>query len=185
MPVVVVQLWEGRSVEQKRRLAAAITDAMVQLADASPAALHVVIQEYSREQWARGGVLAVDMEEQGPAERPPAVWHLDHALLETSDLDRAEAFYVGTLGFGVRKRSSTRDGRPLVVTEQGLGLTGEGGAVRHVEHLAFRSRNVAALAERLRAEGVEILDGPQPSDYGVSLYVSDPDGNRIEFFGDR
>lgn len=184
MPVVVVQLWEGRSVEQKRQLARAITDAMVQLADASPNALHVVIQEYSREQWARGGVLAVDMEEHGdPAERPPAVWHLDHLLLEVEDLGRAEAFYCGTLGFSVRKRDKTRDGRELVVTEQGLGLTDGGGRTENVEHVAFRSRNVAKLAERLRGEGVEILDGPSPSAYGVSLYVRDPDGNRVELFG--
>jgi 4-oxalocrotonate tautomerase len=53
-------MWEGRSVEQKRNLAKAITDAMVEHADADPAALHVVIQEYSKENWAKAGVLGVD-----------------------------------------------------------------------------------------------------------------------------
>ena len=186
MPVVVVQLWEGRSVEQKRQLVRAITDAMVQFADASPDALHIAIQEYSKEQWARGGVLAVDMEAHtAPAEREPAVWHLDHVLLEVADLDRAEAFYLGLLGFSVRRRGEHRDGRPLVVTEQGLGLTTGGGPVGTTEHLAFRTRNVARLAERLRGEEVEIVDGPMDTDYGVSLYVRDPDGNKIELFGQR
>jgi 4-oxalocrotonate tautomerase len=186
MPFVVVHLWEGRSVEQKRLLARAITDAMVQLADASPEALHVAIQEYPRESWARGGVLAADLEGHvEPADRPPAVWRLDHVLLEVEDLERAEAFYVGTLGFSVRKRDTHRDGRPLVVTEQGLGLTTGGGGAGTVEHLAFRTRNVAALAEKLRSEGVEIVDGPSPTAYGISLYVRDPDGNKVELFGLR
>lgn len=183
MPVVVVQLWEGRSTEQKRALARAITDAMVEHADASPEALHVAIQEYPREDWARNGVLGIDMEDHGP--KPPAVWRLDHLLLETSDLDRAVAFYVETLGFGVRKRETRPDGRPLVVTTQGLGLTSGGGAVEHVEHLAFRTRDVAGMAERCRAAGVEILDGPRPTAYGISLYVRDPDGNKVELFGPR
>jgi 4-oxalocrotonate tautomerase len=181
-----VQLWEGRSVDQKRALARAITDAMVQHADASPQALHVVIQEYTREQWARNGQLAVDMEGDIPAaERPPAVWKLDHLLLEVADLERAEAFYCGVLGFSVRKREEHRDGRPLVVTEQGLGLTTGGGRQGTTEHLAFRTRNVAKLAERLQGEDVEIVDGPMATAYGVSLYVRDPDGNKIELFGPR
>jgi 4-oxalocrotonate tautomerase family enzyme len=187
MPVVTVQLWEGRTVAQKRRLARAITDAMVQYADASPEALHVAIQDYPLDSWARNGVLGCDRDDLvDPADRPPAVWHLDHALLEVSDLAASEAFYLDTLGFSVRTRGTFGDGRPLVVTRQGLGLTtgrrGDGG---QVEHLAFHTRNVAALAPVLEAGGVPIDDGPAPSAYGLSLYVRDPDGNRIELFGER
>ncbi len=60
MPVVTVQLWKGRSVEQKRKLAKAITDAMVEHADARPDGLHVIIQEYELDNWARAGVLGID-----------------------------------------------------------------------------------------------------------------------------
>lgn len=60
MPFVTVHMWEGRSVEQKRALAKAITDAMVEHAGANPDALHVAIQEYPLENWARAGVLGVD-----------------------------------------------------------------------------------------------------------------------------
>jgi 4-oxalocrotonate tautomerase len=60
LPFVVVHMWEGRSLEEKRALARAITEAMVKHAHAAPDALHVVIQEYSRENWARAGVLGVD-----------------------------------------------------------------------------------------------------------------------------
>ena len=62
MAFVVVHMWEGRSVDDKRALTRAITDAMVEHAHASPDALHVVIQEYPRENWARAGVLGIDRE---------------------------------------------------------------------------------------------------------------------------
>ncbi|GAC1339558.1 MAG: 4-oxalocrotonate tautomerase family protein [Candidatus Dormibacteria bacterium] len=57
MPFVMVHMWEGRTHEQKRLLTKAITEAMVEHADAKPDHLHVVIQEYSQENWARAGVL--------------------------------------------------------------------------------------------------------------------------------
>ena len=63
MPVVTIQLWEGRSTEQKRRLVKAITDAMVEHADANPDGLHVVIQEIPLENWGRAGVLGIDRRE--------------------------------------------------------------------------------------------------------------------------
>jgi 4-oxalocrotonate tautomerase len=60
MPFVTVHMWEGRSVEDKRKLTAAITAAMVEHAHADPSGLHVVIQEYPKENWARAGVLGID-----------------------------------------------------------------------------------------------------------------------------
>lgn len=60
MPFVTVHMWEGRSVDDKRKLTAAITAAMVEHAHADPSGLHVAIQEYPRENWARAGVLGVD-----------------------------------------------------------------------------------------------------------------------------
>jgi 4-oxalocrotonate tautomerase len=60
MAVVTVQLWEGRTLEQKRALVRAITDAMVEHAGARPDALHVILQQIPREDWARAGVLGVD-----------------------------------------------------------------------------------------------------------------------------
>ncbi len=62
MPVVTVQMWTGRTVEQKRKLTKAITEAMIEHADAKPDGLHVVIQEVPPENWARAGVLGIDRE---------------------------------------------------------------------------------------------------------------------------
>jgi 4-oxalocrotonate tautomerase len=60
MPVVTVQMFEGRTLEQKRKLVKAITDAMVEHADARPDGLHVVLQEVPPENWGRAGVLGSD-----------------------------------------------------------------------------------------------------------------------------
>ena len=60
MPVVTVQLWEGRTLDQKRSLVRAITEAMVEHAAAKPEALHVILQEIPVENWGLAGVLGVD-----------------------------------------------------------------------------------------------------------------------------
>lgn len=53
-------MWEGRTVEQKRALTKALTDAMVEHAGVNPDGLHIAISEYSLDNWARAGVLGVD-----------------------------------------------------------------------------------------------------------------------------
>lgn len=109
-----------------------------------------------------------------------------HLLLQTSDLGRAEAFYVGFLGFSVKKREEFHDGRPLTVTNEGLGLTsgatGEAGTV--VEHIAFRSSDIRGIAERAASAGIEVIKGPGPGPYGLTVYLADPDGNKIELFAE-
>jgi len=108
---------------------------------------------------------------------------IHHLLLQTSDLARAEAFYIGFLGFTVRKRETFHDGRPLTVTHEGLGLTNEApGGAGAVEHIAFRTRDVSGIAERARTEGITILKALGEGPYGLTVYLADPDGNRIELF---
>ena len=60
MPVVTVQMYEGRTVEQKRALAEAITRAMVEIAKTRPDQVNVIIQDVPRTNWALGGKLASD-----------------------------------------------------------------------------------------------------------------------------
>ena len=110
---------------------------------------------------------------------------LHHLLLQTSDLEAAERFFLDVLGFGVRKREQFTDGRPLTVTHEGLGLTsGAPGGRSAVEHIAFRVSAVRELAERARRAGAPILKEPGPGPYGLTVYVADPDGNRIELFSE-
>lgn len=63
MPFVIVEFWEGRTVDQKRNLVKAITQAMVEQADCKPEHLHVVIHDTPKDSWGRAGVLGIDMKE--------------------------------------------------------------------------------------------------------------------------
>jgi ureidoacrylate peracid hydrolase len=114
----------------------------------------------------------------------PHATRLHHLLLEVADLDRSLAFYAGILGFAVRKREPFRDGRELVVTEQGLGLVGGlgsgSGARNGLEHVCFGARGVDALAEKAATAGYRIIRGPGPGPYGHTVYIEDPDGNQVE-----
>ncbi len=60
MPVVQITLLEGRTTEQKRKLAARITDAMVEEAGARKEAVVVTFVDVSRESYASGGILISD-----------------------------------------------------------------------------------------------------------------------------
>jgi 4-oxalocrotonate tautomerase len=60
MPIVRVDLFEGRSREQKRELARGITEVVARTCGVSPDGVHVLITERTRENWARGSVLHVD-----------------------------------------------------------------------------------------------------------------------------
>ena len=57
MPIIRVAMLEGRSREQKARLAKSITDAFVEIAKAPPEQVMVVFSEHTKENWAIGGKL--------------------------------------------------------------------------------------------------------------------------------
>jgi 4-oxalocrotonate tautomerase len=60
MPVIQVTMLQGRTVEQKRKLAERITQAMVEEAKAAKEAVVVTFVEITREDYSSGGVLMAD-----------------------------------------------------------------------------------------------------------------------------
>ena len=62
MPVVTVEMWKGRTVDQKRALVKAITEAMTAHAGCKPDHLHVIIHEIDKSDWGRNGILGSDQE---------------------------------------------------------------------------------------------------------------------------
>jgi len=60
VPLVVVKMLEGRSVEQKRRLVREITDVVVKFTGAPEDQVDVIIEDYPRENWAKAGALYSD-----------------------------------------------------------------------------------------------------------------------------
>jgi 4-oxalocrotonate tautomerase len=60
MPVLTVQMWKGRTEEQKRAMVKALTEAMVETTGTKIEAVHVIIQDVSKSDWGIGGDLCSD-----------------------------------------------------------------------------------------------------------------------------
>lgn len=56
MPIVKVSMWEGRSKEQKQKLAEAITKDIVEIAKTTPDETIVIFEDIKKENWIRGQV---------------------------------------------------------------------------------------------------------------------------------
>ena len=123
------------------------------------------------------------------AEPPPAT-AISELVLEVTDLDAARRFYRDVLGFEETLYGEGREGRYWYLvgetarlglwTEQ-VGLAGgRGGA--HV-HFAFQvpDPEVDRIKERIEAAGAEV-EGPIQLGPGRAVYVTDPDGNVVEFW---
>ncbi len=60
MPIIRVEMWPGRTHDQKAELARRITAAVVEVAQTTPEATIVVFQDVAKEDWAVAGRLASD-----------------------------------------------------------------------------------------------------------------------------
>ena len=61
MPIITVQMLEGRSLEQKRELVEALTREMARICGCSEAGIFVVIEESQYENFGVGGKLCADL----------------------------------------------------------------------------------------------------------------------------
>lgn len=57
MPVVIVEMWEGRTLDQKRQLVDGITAAFTKIGVPAEA-LHIIMRDVPKHNWATGGKLA-------------------------------------------------------------------------------------------------------------------------------
>lgn len=131
-----------------------------------------------------------------PSYTIPAATIIGHVHLKVSDLARAEAFYVGVLGFEI----TTRYGREAVFMSAGgyhhhIALNtwqSRGGTpprpgntgLFHVAILYPTRHDLAVAVARVIEAGVPLQGA---SDHGVSqaIYLADPDQNGIELYWDR
>lgn len=60
MPTIRVELFEGRTVDQKRALAKALTEATVRTLGSPPESVEVLFFDIARHDWATGGELWSD-----------------------------------------------------------------------------------------------------------------------------
>ena len=108
-----------------------------------------------------------------------------HMILHVSDVEASRRFYHDLLGFTPRRAIPLADGRPVVPFTQGIALTaGNPGRPLQIDHMAFRVSGVRAIAQRLKDAEVKFFNDLHDGVYGLTIYVADPDGNKVELFED-
>ena len=106
--------------------------------------------------------------------------------IPVADLERAEAFYIDTLGLEVGLRSTEDRNWTFLRAggQEGMLVLQETAESFPSTHYAFRvdPSTMDAAVERLRGSGVEVSD-PVKHDWmpALSAYFSDPDGHALEY----
>lgn len=117
------------------------------------------------------------------AQTEPRTLGYGHMLVAVEDMQRSVAFYVDQLGFTVRPAKPLADGRPFTAFRQGIALVaGREPGHRQIDHIAFEVNDVRALSERLKQAGVSFFQDLHDGPYGLTVYVADPDGTKVELY---
>jgi 4-oxalocrotonate tautomerase len=61
MPIVTIEMIEGRSVDQKREMAKKITETIVEVIKIPEDAVEIIFHEIKKENYSKAGLLAIDM----------------------------------------------------------------------------------------------------------------------------
>ena len=61
MPVVTIELIEGRTVDQKREMAKKITDIIKEVAKVKEDAVEIIFHDMKKENYSKAGKLALDI----------------------------------------------------------------------------------------------------------------------------
>ena len=125
---------------------------------------------------------------------------LDHIVLRVRDAEAMERFYVDVLGLTVERRqeriglTQLRAGAQLIDLVAVDGLLGrEGGAApgpdgRNLDHVCLNvdGFDLATVETHLRAHGAAVGESGRrygAGGFGVSIYLTDPEGNGLELRG--
>jgi glyoxylase I family protein len=128
---------------------------------------------------------------------------LDHLVIRARDLAALERFYVEVLGLTVERRSDQigmvqlRAGAQLVDLVAADGMLGrQGGAApgpgssggRNLDHFCLNldDFDLAAVEAHLKAHGITPGESGVrygAGGFGVSIYLTDPEGNGLELRG--
>ncbi|MCE2949032.1 MAG: VOC family protein [bacterium] len=129
-----------------------------------------------------------------PVPAPMRILRLDHVVLRVEDLARAEAFYRNLLGASVERRID----KPIVLVQLRIGdsildlvpgrVPGGDGGSDNMEHFCMRVEPFDA--EAITAHVLACGGVPEPKrelygadGFGWSIYLRDPEGNRVELKG--
>ncbi len=113
----------------------------------------------------------------------PQVLGYGHVLIMVSDMQKSADFYVKQLGFRIRPAKPLADGRPFTAFHQGIALVdGRQQSHRQIDHIAFEVNDVRRLRDRLKHSGVEFFQDLHDGPYGLTVYIADPDGTKVELY---
>jgi len=129
-----------------------------------------------------------------------SIREIDHVVLRVRDMDAMRRFYCDVLGathvayrpeFGMSHLKVGRSMIDLVTVDGKLGKAGgaaPGREGRNLDHLCLRVEpfDQDAIVAHLKRHGVEVGEirkryGAQGN--GISIYVTDPEGNTVELKG--
>jgi 4-oxalocrotonate tautomerase len=60
MPIIRVEMFKGRSREEKRSLVRELTETFVRVAGGKPESVTIIFQDVDKENWAAAGALMID-----------------------------------------------------------------------------------------------------------------------------
>ncbi len=116
---------------------------------------------------------------------------INHITIRVNDIERAEEFYGEILGFElIRKMGKSmsvyqigeEDTLVLVEAETSYDPTSRDYRVDHFGFYLDSEEEVDEMAAYFREQEVSVLSGPANRKRGRFVFISDPDGNMIEFF---
>jgi catechol 2,3-dioxygenase-like lactoylglutathione lyase family enzyme len=116
---------------------------------------------------------------------------INHITIRVNDIEQAEHFYGELLGFElVRKmgksmavyRVGNEDTIVLVEAETSYDTSSRDFRVDHFGFYLDSPEQVDEMCDYLKEHEVTILSGPANRKRGRFVFVSDPDGNMLEFF---
>ncbi len=116
---------------------------------------------------------------------------INHITIRVNDIERAEEFYGDILGFELLRKMGQsmavyqvgeEDTLVLVEAETSYDPSSRDYRVDHFGFYLDSEEKVDELAEYFREKEVTIMSGPANRKRGRFVFISDPDGNMLEFF---
>jgi len=115
-----------------------------------------------------------------------------HVTLGVKSIEVERRFYHEILGFtvGPFHKRPTYDHQQMLIPGFRIDMIEQKGSVRPTQtmgtdkqgwlHLAFEVPKAASVYQKLKAEGVPVTPGRMDGQEIGSIYVTDPEGNRLE-----
>ncbi|MCA1802335.1 MAG: VOC family protein [Rhodothermaceae bacterium] len=118
---------------------------------------------------------------------------INHITLRVNDITAAEHFYGEVLGFKLDKKmgrsmavyKAGSDSIVLVEAETAYDRSSKDYRVDHFGFTVTKPDKIDELASYFREKEVTILSGPANRKTGRFVFISDPDGNMIEFMYEK